>query len=278
MVDQVDGKFPAASVSTETPQTETFACGIRNRPNRRRPPAYAEFIQKNQNRTVLLDLGVAPMHQCDLRAGGAAAVAGDLVLRDVRRAPAQHLEAKQCVGNQNGGRLVCPWDVTELYVDQYCIDPAGGCGTAPLKVRRSWDAFLHAADTAGIDLYLCVGEDAGAGIPETVSNVAAFRNRSAAATAGTCGPRLSRILCFVSGGKSKFPSIAEAAAGCAAVGDVLCTKAELKGHEGCEIGWCNDWEGFWMRQASKDCGSAGYSAWTSSKPAGPGVASPSSND
>ena len=55
---------------------------------RRRPPAYAEFIQKNQNRTVLLDLGVAPMHQCDLRAGGAAAVAGDLVLRNLRRARA----------------------------------------------------------------------------------------------------------------------------------------------------------------------------------------------
>ena len=117
-----------------------------------------------------------------------------------------------------------------------------------------------------------VGASGGVGgtVPETVANVAAFCNHSAAASGGRgiCGPRLSRIPDFVSGGKLKFPSRAAAAAGCAAAGDVLCTKAELKGHAGCEIGWCSDWKGYWMWEASKGCGDAGYNARNSSKPAG----------
>ena len=38
----------------------------------------------------------------------------------------------------------------------------------------------------------------------------------------------------------------------------LCTKAELKGHQHCDKGWCSDWEGYWMAVAAKGCGDKGY--------------------
>eukprot|EP01051_Picozoa_sp_SAG22_P013438 SAG22_NODE_1504_length_4277_cov_4.550503_4_plen_588_part_01 len=38
----------------------------------------------------------------------------------------------------------------------------------------------------------------------------------------------------------------------------LCTKAELKGHQDCNLGWCSDWEGYWMAEAAKGCGGKGY--------------------
>ena len=155
--------------------------------------------------------------------------------------------------------------VTELYVDQYCIDPTGGCGLAPANVRPSWDAFMRAADAAGIDLYLHAGDDAGGGVPATVMDVAAYCNRSAA---GTCGPRLARAPRFFSGGKAKFTSRTAAAAGCATAGNGLCKKAELEGHAGCEVGWCSDWKGFWMDHARKGCGTAGFNARANADPAG----------
>jgi len=292
---------------------------------------YAAFLQKNRNRTVLLDLGVAvdspwahgrissevelerffkttggflrgqmggsSFHNFAIFTGGAYkgiaeahpctnATCGPVAQRQSRAIWyygmfGGHVHSTWKPNNATEMQAAVNWwaarRVTEVYVDQYCIDPTGGCGTAPANVRPSWDAFLHATDTAGIDVYLYVGDGVGPSggiggtVPETVSNVAAFCNHSTAASGGRgiCGPRLSRIPDFVSGGKSKFPSRAAAAAGCAAAGDVLCTKAELKGHAGCEIGWCSDWKGYWMWQASKGCGNAGYNAArNSSAPAG----------
>ena len=46
----------------------------------------------------------------------------------------------------------------------------------------------------------------------------------------------------------------------------LCAKAELQNHPRCSAGWCSDFEGYWMGQASAGCGSAGYNTW--SGPAG----------
>ena len=207
------------------------------------------------------------MHRRHLWAGGIAADPGGLVLRHVGEG--QHSTWKP--KNASEIKTLVNWwaarRVTELYVDQYCIDPTDGCGAAPANVRPSWEAFMRAADTAGIDLYLHVGDTAGPGVPAAVMNVTAYCNRSAA---GTCGPRLPPIPRFFSGGQAKFASRDAAAAGCAAAAsDELCTRAELQGHPGCEVGWCSDWKGFWMDHAQKGCGAAaGFNARTSADPAG----------
>jgi hypothetical protein len=132
---------------------------------------------------------------------------------------------------------------------------------------------------AGIDLQLYVGEveDATAtGIPATVSAVADWCN----AKHGRCGPRLSTTPHWASDKAGGYDTRTEAAAKCQAEGMQLCKKAELAGHsvrtgrclveltlvlcgcdvmrrmhlQGCESGWCADWEGFWMATTSKGCG------------------------
>ena len=51
---------------------------------------------------------------------------------------------------------------------------------------------------------------------------------------------------------------AEAAANCAESHEELCRKSDLAGYSGCEVGWCSDFEGYWMAHGSAGCGHAGY--------------------
>ena len=116
--------------------------------------------------------------------------------------------------------------ITELYVDQYCTNPEGGCGGAPPAVRGSWEAFVSAADAAAIDLYLYVGEDAGDGVPAAVADIATWCRSPT--TQGSCGPRVVHTPKFIS---AKFKTRDEAAKGCAeSQGKLLCRKADLAGY------------------------------------------------
>ena len=67
--------------------------------------------------------------------------------------------------------------VTELYIDEWSSsDP---------KVQAGFELFLTAADHAGIDLLVYVGEDAGPGVAAGVASV----GRWCANATGRCGPR-----------------------------------------------------------------------------------------
>ena len=67
--------------------------------------------------------------------------------------------------------------VTELYIDEWSSsDP---------KVQAGFELFLTAADHAGIDLLVYVGEDAGPGVAADVASV----GRWCANATGRCGPR-----------------------------------------------------------------------------------------
>ena len=67
--------------------------------------------------------------------------------------------------------------VTELYIDEWSSsDP---------KVQAGFELFLTAADRAGIDLLVYVGEDAGPGVAAGVASV----GRWCANATGRCGPR-----------------------------------------------------------------------------------------
>ena len=265
---------------------------------------YAQFLQKNHNRTVLLDLGVA------ISSAGKGRITSELELEAFLMRSAEILGSS--VHNfpvfENSGyeamakSVPCPksnpmccnasdpvctaagfrppraiwwyrmfganqkktWrpinasaidaivrfceqrHVTELYVDQYPTDASA--------LGDSWKAFLAAADKAHIDIYLYVGEDAGPGIAAGVANIAAWCKTHGR---GTCGRQLSRTTHFTGGGGA-FKTRLAAAAACASAKQQLCTKAELAGHSGCEVGWAADFEGYWMATASKGCGRAGY--------------------
>eukprot|EP01050_Picozoa_sp_SAG11_P021243 SAG11_NODE_3740_length_2255_cov_2.157236_1_plen_254_part_00 len=61
----------------------------------------------------------------------------------------------------------------------------------------------------------------------------------------------------------EFANRSSAAAACAATAGRfprLCDKAELEGYTLCAVGWCADWEGYWMAHALKGCGAAGFNS------------------
>lgn len=71
--------------------------------------------------------------------------------------------------------------VTELYIDEWSSsDP---------KVQAGFELFLTAADHAGIDLLVYVGEDAGPGVAADVASVGKW----CANATGRCGPRPTTV-------------------------------------------------------------------------------------
>ena len=60
----------------------------------------------------------------------------------------------------------------------------------------------------------------------------------------------------------RYANRSAAAAACVATGlPRLCDKAEIEGYSNCAVGWCADWEGYWMgANPPAHCGSAGFNS------------------